>query len=72
MKVTHTPLLLTVAKLDWQPFDDLDWNCFAGCRTENPMIAHDNDATYVIDGASLSVIDEDGEAEVFFLETEVY
>ena len=67
MRVKHTPILLTIAKLDWQPFDNLDWNCFAGCRTENPMIAHDDDATYVIDGASLSIYTEDGEEEVFEL-----
>ena len=40
-----------------QPFKDYDWEYFADCESEFPMIAYEENLAIILDGKSISVID---------------
>lgn len=47
--------LLLLTKLQWTPFDKMDWNSYSGCVSETPHIAELDDVTYIIDGDTFVV-----------------
>ena len=54
-------VLTEIAKLTFSPMDDQDLQAFAG--VENPkeaLIAESDDAVYILDGNTISVVTEDG------------
>lgn len=57
MAISKNGLLVTLASLKFEPFTETDWDCFAGCESENPLIAFDEktDTTYILDGDVLIV-----------------
>ena len=60
MSMSGAELMMLIAKLKFEPFTDLDWESFAGCRSETPMIAWgegDDEKCYIIDGGELVVVD---------------
>ncbi len=40
-----------IAKADFKPFTDFDWEAFAGCEGREPQIASINDCIVVVDEA---------------------
>ena len=42
--------------LKFRDFTKEDWYGFAGCESETPQIAEDDNYTYVLDGSSLCVV----------------
>ena len=50
-KPMHNVTALTIlAGVEFKPFDDMDWNMFSGCQTENPLIGETDSYIIVIDG----------------------
>lgn len=47
-----------VRKVTFRPFQELDWETFAGCETESPEIAEIDEYTIILDGDSVSIIHE--------------
>jgi hypothetical protein len=45
-----TEALKLMAKAQFRPFDDADWNSWSGCETDEPMIAEIDEVTIIIDG----------------------
>lgn len=41
--------------IELRPFDKEDWFTYAGCESENPMIAYCKDFTLVLDGEFVEV-----------------
>lgn len=65
-KIAATMALTMLANTQMKPFTDGDWDCFAGCESDHPLIGThvvDGSAyTIVVDGATLHVYaDTDGE-----------
>lgn len=61
-------VLKAVANATFRPFGELDWNAFAGCETQNPMIAEYGDGLLLIDSENVVVVDADGMETQFRLE----
>lgn len=65
-KIAATMALTMLANTQMKPFTDADWDCFAGCESDHPLIGthvvDGNAYTIVVDGATLHVYaDTDGE-----------
>jgi hypothetical protein len=45
--------LKLIAKTQFRPFDDADWQSWAGCESAEPMIAQIGEITVVIDGETV-------------------
>lgn len=58
---TTAELMLIIAKTEFRPFNKMDWAAFAGCESENPMIAESGNWTIVIDGPMVNVVDWEDE-----------
>lgn len=56
---TKAELFLVMAQTKFEPFNEGDWFCFAGCETKNPLIGYYNDFTLVIDGGLLNIVHSD-------------
>lgn len=41
--------------IDLKPFDEEDWFAYAGCESENPLIAYHRDFTLVVDDTYVEV-----------------
>ena len=50
-----TQALLWVARTEFAPFDDSDYEGFAGVESENPLIGYTPDYIIVIDGETIFV-----------------
>ena len=46
-----------LARNPLQSFHEYDWEYFAGCDSNNPMIAYEENLAIILDGKSISVID---------------
>ena len=44
--------------IELRPFDGQDWFAFAGCESENPMIAYCKDFVFVLDGDVVEIYRE--------------
>ena len=44
-----------------QPFTEGDWYAFCGCENENPRIAYEENLAIILDGNTISVIDNESE-----------
>ena len=44
-----------MSTIDLRPFDEEDWFAFAGCESENPLIAYCRDFTLVVDDTYVEV-----------------
>jgi len=61
-ELSATEALILIAKTEFSPFTDADWEAFAGCESENPLIGYNGSFTIVIDGEELvNIIHEDDE-----------
>ena len=65
--MTAAEAFALVARAQFEPFTEADWNAFCGCETENPMIAYVDDFTLVMEDDTLSVTDAEGYENLFFL-----
>ena len=54
--MTEAQVLLLAATNTFRPFDDFDWNQWAGCVTHNPMICETDKFVMIIDGSALSYV----------------
>lgn len=77
--VSAAEVVRLIATLDWEEFDEADFESFGGVETEKPMIAYTDEATYVLDGNCIAVYgtyDEEGQvysyAKSYFLETKTF
>lgn len=77
--VSTAEILALIASLDWEEFDEVDFETFGGVESEKPMIAYEDNTTYILDGSCLAVYgsyDEEGrvfsDMKTFFLETKTY
>ena len=62
--LTTVQALLMLAQTEMRPFTKLDWDCFLGCESKEPMIGDGkldgNEYVIVLDGDTLNIIqDED-------------
>ena len=58
---TKTELFSIIAKTEFKPFDGFDWDCFAGCESENPLIGTYNDFVIVLDNDMINIVHSDDE-----------
>jgi|688.fasta_scaffold2305393_2 hypothetical protein len=58
---TMAQLMVSMAKTEFKPFTNADWDVFAGCETENPLIGFDGEFCLVIDGNNVNIIHPDDE-----------
>lgn len=42
-------------QIELRPFDEEDWFAFAGCESNNPLIAYCRDFTLLVDGTYIEV-----------------
>ena len=58
---TKTELFSVIAQTEFLPFTRADWDAFAGCETENPLIGYFGQFTIVVDGGLVNIVhEEDG------------
>ncbi len=58
---TKAELFALIASTTFSPFTKSDWDAFAGCESENPMIGASGMFTIVLDGSMVNIIhEEDG------------
>ncbi len=43
--------LRDIALATFRPFDKGDWECYAGCESETPLMANINDADVILDSS---------------------
>lgn len=65
-KIAATMALTMLANTKLRSFTDADWDCFAGCGSDHPLIgthgvAGGTECTIVVDGERLSIYGADGE-----------
>lgn len=77
--VSTADVIRLIATLDWEEFDEADYESFGGVASEKPMIAYTNDATYILDGNCFAVYgtwDDEGQVygytKAYFLEAKTY
>jgi hypothetical protein len=49
--------LKLIATTTFKPFDESDWQAFAGCKTDKPMIGESEQYVIVIDGDECTFAD---------------
>ena len=63
--MTVSQILIAVAEAQFRPFDDRDWDAFAGCTSDNPLLGETNIAgrnyVIVVDGSTVSAINSESE-----------
>jgi hypothetical protein len=67
--ITQADVLRLVATSPFRKFIQLDYDCFAGVESANPMISENDEFVLVLDGNVVSYFDYDGENLVFILES---
>ena len=60
-QLNATEILALIAKTQFSPFTESDWDAFAGCESEAPVIGYNGDFTIVIDGETVNVIHAEDE-----------
>ena len=61
-ELSATEALILIAKTEFSPFTDSDWQAWAGCESKDPLIGYKGSFTIVIDGEELvNIIHEDDE-----------
>ena len=60
-------VLALVAQTEFAPFTETDFSCYAGVESANPLIGQAHELTVIIDGATVSLINEYGEEQQFHL-----
>jgi hypothetical protein len=56
-----TQALLLIARTEFVPFTQSDWDAFCGCESENPLIGYNGDYCLVLDGDTVNIIGSDDE-----------
>lgn len=54
-------ILVLIAKTQFAPFTEAEWDAFAGCQSETPFIGYNGDFTIVIDDETVNVIHAEDE-----------
>ena len=57
--MTPTQAFALIARSQFRPFTQDDWDCWAGCDSAEPMIAYTDEFTLIIDGDVLQVYTPD-------------
>lgn len=60
-------VLALIARTNFSGFTTLDFDSFAGVESANPLIGQAHELTVIIDGATVSLINEYGEEQQFHL-----
>lgn len=55
-ELSNSQALVLIAKAQFRPFTESDWDCFMGCETDNPQIAEMGDYCLVLDGDTVNII----------------
>ena len=53
---TKAELLTFIAKAEFKPFTQMDWDAFSGCESENPFIGYNGEFAIVIDGNLINIV----------------
>lgn len=65
--ISAAEVIALVAKTQFREFTDIDWQAFAGCETENPLIAEttfkDQIVIIILDGNSIQIVPDEDLAE---------
>jgi len=67
--ITQADVLRLVATSPFRKFVKLDYECFAGVESANPMISENDTFLIVLDGNIVSYFNDDGENLVFALQS---
>ena len=70
--MTAVEILRLVATVNLRPFNQYDWMAFAGCESDEPMIANVGDMVVIVDGDMITVTDAEGEQYSARVETVEY
>ena len=54
-----TEALLLIARTEFSPFSETDFQAFAGAESANPLIGYNGSYTIVVDGDCVNIIGED-------------
>lgn len=60
-QLNATEILALIAKTQFAPFTDSDWEAFSGCESATPFIGYNGDFTIVIDGETINTIHAEDE-----------
>lgn len=58
---TNEKMIALILAMGGKAFDQMDWECYAGCESDNPHIAHVGDFTVIADEDHFIIIDKDGD-----------
>jgi predicted RNA-binding protein len=67
--ITQADVFRLVATSPFRKFVKLDYECFAGVESANPMISENDEFVLVLDGNVVSYFDYDGGNLMFILES---
>ncbi len=67
--ITQADVLRLVATSPFRKFIKLDYECFAGVESDNPMISENDEFVLVLDGNVVSYFDYDGDNLMFILKS---
>lgn len=66
--ISKIEALKAIAKSEFRPFNENDWDSYSGCESAEPLIAELEDFVIVIDGDEVYFEDETGDYILFSLE----
>ena len=61
--------LRLLATTQMREFTETDWDAFAGCKSEHPLIGEAAGYTLIVDGRHLGIVNEHGEEAGYQLES---
>lgn len=65
-QAANAKILALIATFTFKEFDETDWDAFAGCTSEKPLIAENEDTVIIIDGDQIIVVTESGGCETTY------
>ena len=76
-RISAQQALLLLAQTQMHPFTQIDWECFLGCESDEPLMGQavlrrdpdsaEEDVVLIVDGARLHVVYEDTQEDMFLL-----
>lgn len=60
---TNEKLIALIKAMGGKPFEQIDWDCYSGCKSDNPHIADAETFTVIADGDELVL--HEGEEETY-------
>lgn len=67
--ISKIDILKAIAKSEFRPFGEKDWDAYSGCRSVEPLIAELDQFLIIVDGDEVYVEEyETGDHHIFSLE----